>query len=498
MSPRTWLADPSHYPEQMTPLSATTWFEAVGTGLHEAMRSVRGPFGGFEARTELGWAYEGELDVEWEPDPEGLSTAARGLPDRWERELRPRAHAITAELHGLRPEHPSPEYAVELLDRMWELVLEQWTIHFVAVILAQVGAELFHDAYVEAFGDGDPLAPYRLLQGPSESTEADAILWRLAERARELGVADVVVEYPIDAVVDRLRELRPGRRFLAELDAYLERFGGRSRWHEVSLPREVERPQMTFESLRLSIERGTPPRVPTVPDADGLPPGLQELLPIARSCYELKESHVYHLDYPGLLALREVLLGFGRRLTAQGTLDEVDDVWLLRREELRALLVGTEDPAPIIAERRAELARGLVEGPQESLGVRPDDDERPAALEKFYGRRDATSDGRTIRGTAASPGVGSGPARVVQGPDDFRRVRPGDVLVATTTTPAWTPLFPSLAGLVTETGGILSHAAIVAREYGIPTVVGVEGATRRIPDGAVVSVDGGTGDVGFA
>jgi pyruvate,water dikinase len=86
-------------------------------------------------------------------------------------------------------------------------------------------------------------------------------------------------------------------------------------------------------------------------------------------------------------------------------------------------------------------------------------------------------------------------ARIVAGPDDFRRVRSGDVLVALTTTPAWTPLFSSLAALVTETGGVLSHAAIVAREYRLPAVVGAEGATRLIPDGATLLVDGSAGTV---
>jgi pyruvate,water dikinase len=78
---------------------------------------------------------------------------------------------------------------------------------------------------------------------------------------------------------------------------------------------------------------------------------------------------------------------------------------------------------------------------------------------------------------------------------DFRRVRGGDVVVCTTTTPAWTPLFASIAGLVTESGGILSHAAVVAREYRLPAVVGTEVATRVIPDGATVRVDGASGEV---
>ena len=80
-----------------------------------------------------------------------------------------------------------------------------------------------------------------------------------------------------------------------------------------------------------------------------------------------------------------------------------------------------------------------------------------------------------LAGTPGSPGLASGPARVVHGPDDFTRVRPGDVLVCRFTEPAWTALFGVVAGVVTETGGVLSHAAIVAREHGIPAVLAVPG-----------------------
>src|SRR5947209_2281894 len=139
--PATWLPDPSHYPEQMTPLSATTWFEAVGRGLHGAMRELRGPFGGFEARTYLGWAYERELEPDWEPEEGRLESAAAELGERWERAIKPRVHAITAEIERMRPELVGPEEAARLLDRLWELVLEQWTWHFLTVIPSQIAIE---------------------------------------------------------------------------------------------------------------------------------------------------------------------------------------------------------------------------------------------------------------------------------------------------------------------------------------------------------------------
>ena len=117
-------------------------------------------------------------------------------------------------------------------------------------------------------------------------------------------------------------------------------------------------------------------------------------------------------------------------------------------------------------------------------------------VSKFYGVPGSGSiEGDRITGTPASPGEATGVARVVRGPEDFARVAAGDVLVCATTTPAWTPLFPSLGALVTDTGGILCHAAVVAREYGLPAVVGAEVATTGVPDGALVRVDGGTGEV---
>jgi rifampicin phosphotransferase len=498
--PKTWLPDPSHYPEQMTPLSASVWFASMGRGLHEAMRELAGPFGGFETRTELGWAYEGELEPDWEHQPAVLREAALTLAERWELELRPRVEALTREQEAMRPEEPPPAEAAALLDRLLEIVREQWTIHFLVVIPAQVSMELLHDRYVELLGDADPLAPYRLLEGlPNESTSADRELARLAERARELRVERLVREHaPADALI-RLWELQDGRRFLHELDAYLLRYGGRARWHELSLPREAESPQVTLESIRLLLD--APPAAEAETEREQLEaetlaraPELAEVLEPVKAAAPLKETHTYYIDYPALLATREALLGFGRRLAAEGALAEPNDVWMLSVDELRQAVLEWRPLHDLVAERREELARGRREGPRSFLGEPPAEQDRHAVLEKFYGPG-GDGAGDAIRGVGASPGVAEGRARLVSGPADFARVEPGDVLIATTTTPAWTPLFPSLAALVTATGGILSHAAVVAREYRLPAVVGAPHALKALTDGVRVRVDGSTGVV---
>ncbi|MFC3961626.1 PEP-utilizing enzyme [Nocardia jiangsuensis] len=108
------------------------------------------------------------------------------------------------------------------------------------------------------------------------------------------------------------------------------------------------------------------------------------------------------------------------------------------------------------------------------------------------------TDAILLTGTAAGPGIAAGPVRVIHGLDDFTRFHPGDVLVCRATSPAWTPLLARAAAVITETGGILAHAAIVAREFGIPAITAAREATVRLTDGHRVVVDGGTGTVSNA
>ena len=513
----TWTHDPSHYPEPMTPLSADVWFWAMGLGIRSAARELRAPLGGFDTMTtEGGWAYERDLDPEWEPEPSVLEAAALSIAERWDDTYRSRAHAITDELRTLRPERLAAADAAACYERLLELVREQWHLHFLTVIPVHAARELLHDAYVELLGKRDELEPYRLLEGlPNETLDADEQLWRTAELAAELDVADIVQELPARVALDRLAETHSGREVLAVLTGYLRRYGGRSRLHELSEPRQAERPELALESVRLFLEhprdlpaererrarersalvKQTLGRIDSQPGRDR----FAALLTRVSAAVELEETHAYHIDYPGLAATREVLLGFGRRLVEQGRLESRDDVFFLRRQELAdAVRDDWGDPfQALVSERKHARETAAATLPAPYLGPAPDPDaDVPPMVAKFYGvPGSASRDGDRIVGTPASAGTATGVARLVTGPADFARVSGGEVLVCATTTPAWTPLFPSLAALVTDTGGILCHAAVVAREYGLPAVVGAEVATRVIPDGAVVSVDGATGEV---
>jgi pyruvate,water dikinase len=186
-----------------------------------------------------------------------------------------------------------------------------------------------------------------------------------------------------------------------------------------------------------------------------------------------------------LAGVRRSMLTVGEHLVATGVLAESHDVFFLTFAEARAALAGG-DRRELVAERRAsherEARRRHVPRVMLSDGTEP---EAQAAT---------TADPGSLSGSAASAGTVTGPARVVLDPVGAH-LEPGEILVCPSTDPGWTPLFLTAGGLVMEMGGAMSHGAVVAREYGIPAVVGVADATHRIGTGDLITVDGAAGTV---
>ena len=229
---------------------------------------------------------------------------------------------------------------------------------------------------------------------------------------------------------------------------------------------------------------------------------------LARWMLNSGQSHAAHTDdavfhFQRVLALvRATFLEVGRRMTSLGTIEKAEDVFYLEYGELQK---DRSDLAELVTKRRSlrESQKRLAPPPyipplsdpawgsdrswklfSSSLGE--------TVLERGVQERNGK---KIIVGTPGSPGRARGIARVITGPEDFSRFQPGDVLVAHTTTPIWTPLFNIASAAVTEVGGPFSHAAIVAREFGIPLVNGALDAMSAIKNGDPVMVDGSAGIV---
>jgi pyruvate,water dikinase len=230
-------------------------------------------------------------------------------------------------------------------------------------------------------------------------------------------------------------------------------------------------------------------------------PRFQELLDASTDHVGISEDRAYwQLQISG--SIRVPVLALGRKLAAASAIDDANDIFFLTLPEVQAAAAapGARDWRSIVEANKAELARCQKLMPPTFLGQPPSVSRAPSDLQavmkhlRGYGVSLST-DLRRVNGVAASKGLHRGTARVIKGLDEGHRLQPGDVLVCRTTAPPWTSLFAIAGAVVSDAGGLLSHTAICAREYGIPAVVATQIATVKIPDGATVTVDGEKGYV---
>ena len=238
---------------------------------------------------------------------------------------------------------------------------------------------------------------------------------------------------------------------------------------------------------------------------------FDELLGEARLTYRLRDERGVFSDIWASGLMRRAALAAGRRVASRGRIATPEHMLDASLDEMCTLVAGTGGPSADELATRAAVPRhphrqrrpallGPPAPPPPDLAALP-----PAvgrlmratfiSLGHLFGSSQAQNEEKVLYGLAASKGVYEGPARRVSGPSEFGRIAKGDVLVTESTSEAFNILLPLLGGIVTDNGGLLSHAAIVSREYGIPGVVGTREATERIADGVRVRVDGDAGEV---
>jgi pyruvate,water dikinase len=364
---------------------------------------------------------------------------------------------------------------------------------------------------------------------------ADAELRRLARRAIEVGVDGAFQEGRTPDEIDAaLAESEAGRGWLEELEAIKDPWFNMGTgdglyhyygsWHDdPSIPyasltghiaalhagEQIERPteEIAAERERLAREYGA------LMDEESRG-SFEELLGLSRTVFPYVEEHKFYCDYWFQSRFFNKVREFGALLAKHRFIGDGEDIFHLSRHEAMQALeelsltwatgappLGPEVWPPIVA-RRAELLRKLEEWkPPPALGTMPDAVSDPAIV-MLWGvtpqrlqQWASAGDGDRLSGAPASPGTVEGPARVVRTLEQLNEVRAGEILVCTITSPAWAPIFSKIKGTVTDIGGIMSHAAIVSREYGLPAVVGTGTATSRIKTGQNVRVDGETGVV---
>jgi phosphohistidine swiveling domain-containing protein len=395
-------------------------------------------------------------------------------------------------------------------------------LHALAGFPALAAMSMFEELFRELFPQDGPLEALRLLQGFDNQTMAgDRAMWQLSQLAKTMpSVKQALTELPAADVISHLNGSVEGLKFLGELRSYLRQYGQRLNSFGLLIePSWIEDPTTVIDCLkayltqseanpaaeqsRLEIEREkaiteTRERLAGYPQP--VVERFETLLKAAQIGVGIKEDNHWVIERL-FYHMRRVALEFGRRLTESNVLAGAEDIFYLTADELLGEEGLVSKPlSEQINQRQVEREHFSLISPPPVLGRMPDfvpDEDSPysKALGKADGAMQAPgfSDAMGLHGQPGSSGVVRGPARIIRTIGEANKLQSGEVLVAPATMPPWTPLFGIAVAVVTDSGGVLSHCAVVAREYGIPAVVGTGMATRIFQDGQMLEVNGDDG-----
>jgi rifampicin phosphotransferase len=526
--PGPWSLDPVHFPRPVTRYWAETHPAPFVKGTHDFAAFYGMLINGLQTSYVNGFAFNQPVPVADEEVPARFARATEVFEGKvwrdqlrdWDEVRKPAAIAKHREIQAVDPDALSDEELATYLERCRDHHAAMITQHmrFTASAVVPTGDFLAH------VGDWTGLPPAELLgllQGSAPvSAGASAQLERLVTAFAADPDARGLLESEADpaATLEALRS-RDGETGEA-VSGYLDLVGYRLLdGFDISEPTALELPDVLLRAMRIAAEgkttddagveeriTGIRGKVPEEHRAE-----FDELLGEARLMYRLRDERGVYSDIWASGLMRRAALAAGRRLAERGQIDEPVHAVDATLGEMKDLLAGSGGPSASELATRAAYRAGhsakdapLTLGPPappppDPSGLPPDIGRlmraTGIALQSLFGSSEAEHEEHLVRGFAASRGVYEGPARRISGPAEFDRIVQGDVLVTESTTEAFNILLPLLGAIVTDNGGLLSHSAIVAREYGIPGVVGTREATQLIADGARVRVDGDSGEV---
>jgi pyruvate,water dikinase len=437
----------------------------------------------------------------------------------WDEIHKPAAIATHRELQAVAPDSLSDAELVVYLTRCRD--------HHSAMIAQHMrftaGAVLPTGDFLAHAGDWTGLPPSELLGLLRGSAEVSAGGSHEMQRLKRAFAQNRAALETLGSNGDPAQVLASLRSMQGEagaaLSGYLDLVGNRLLdGFDIAEPTALEMPDALLRAIRITVATEAQPvsidahlaevrgKVPASHQAQ-----FDELLGEARLTYRLRDERGVYSDIWASGLMRRAALAAGRRVTGRGRIGTPQQMIEASLDEMCALVAGREGPSADELAGRAQYRAshtskeappllGAPKQPPPDLAGLPPVVGRlmratSIALGQVFGSSEAQNEATVLYGLAASKGVYEGTARRIAGPSEFGRILKGDVLITASTTEAFNILLPLLGGIVTDNGGLLSHAAIVSREYGIPGVVGTREGTERIADGVRVRVDGDAGEV---
>ena len=529
-----WAHDKMHAPRPLHPLSQDLVMSTLAIGFTEAQAEYDCPI------VASNQAINHYFYMAFHPHPDEavvedrmsryLDTLDEKVPQvgkRWTNEWLP---MIRSRNEAERTADYSGMSNAELLakfDDMTEWMTQMWYVHG-HINFALVSGAALSDLYTEVMQPEDPTEAYQILQGyHTRPVDAAHGLWDLSRVVRNSPTLHAMFDetHPRDLAA-KLATTDEGREFLERLDTYLFDFGWRSdAVYDIADVPWRENPQIPLGAIARYINMGDDDdpmlqferavklreglvekiRAKLADDPDKLA-RFEELYEASQYAVPLTEDHAFYIDQMGVVLLRTFVLAVGDALARDGVIADRDDVFLLYRDEVRDALTNGGNKREVVAKRKAEVEAAARTTPPGAVGTPPPppqpggfvDPFMDAIVTRLLGIKapaEGEQDPAVIDAVAGSPGVYRGVARVVRSLEAAGDLEDGEIMVCEMTLPPWVPVFAIAGAVVSDVGGVMSHCAIVAREFNIPAVVGTVDGTTRIKTGTTITVDGTNGQV---
>jgi rifampicin phosphotransferase len=526
--PGPWEQDPVHFPRPMTRYYQETHPAPFWRGTNAFARFYGMLIDGLRGAYVNGFSYHQVVPASEAEVPERFARAEHVFAKKlwreqlreWDETCKPSSIATHREIQAVNPDALSDSELVAYLTRCRDHHAAMMAQHmtFTAGAVMPVGDFLAH------VGDWTGLPPSELLGLMRGSAEVSSGGSEEMERLKKAFAQDPAARAALASDGDPAQVLASLRSLAGEAGAavsgYLDLVGNRLiDGFDIAEPSALELPDALLRAIRIAVSgeaQAAPDVEASIAEVRAKVPvehqaEFDELLGEARLTYRLRDERGVFSDIWASGLMRRAALAAGRRVAGRGGIATPEHMLDASLDEMCALVAGTGGPsADELAKRAKYRATYTAKDAPPFLGPPapppPDLSKLPPAagrimratfisLGHLFHSSEAKNEEKILYGLAASKGVYEGPARRVSGPSEFGRIARGDVLITESTTEAFNILLPLLGGIVTDNGGLLSHAAIVAREYGIPGVVGTREGTELIADGVRVRVDGDAGEV---
>lgn len=532
--PGFFIFDKMHAPRPIHPLSSDLVVAKLATGFTEAQAEYDCPVvtGAITANHYFYLGFNPHADPQVIEDrmtryPGFIEKTVPLVGKRWSQEWLPMIRQRNEAERDRDYDTMSDEEVFARYFDMCRWMEELWYIHG-HINFALISGTALSDFYDEVMQPADPTEAYQILQGyHTRPVDAAHGLWKLSRKVKaDPELSALFAQHQPGALKTELENSATGRAFLKDLAAYLHDFGWRSdaaydladaTWvDDPSIPlgniarfvaKDDEKdPMITFEqAVKRREERTAAIRERLSGDADGLAK-FERLLGFSKYAYPLTEDHAFYIDQMGVALLRRFVRVLGARLAARGCLEQGDDIFFLGDADVREAMANDTDLRTLVIERKQHFEVCSRIDPVPFIGTPPPPPEPGAFVDPFVDSLvsrllgvkpppEGEQDAGVIDGVAGSPGTYTGTARVVRSLAEAGDLQDGEIMVCEMTLPPWVPMFAIAGAVVADVGGVMSHCAIVAREFGIPAVVGSVDGTGRIRTGQTITVDGTNGDV---